>query len=295
MRMVGFNCYVCSDRLGRSIVAGPSQLISMLDFGSVLCLRFYSMSGRLSIGCFLFMSFFSRLFGTESNQQRKIKIEAHETQAPSAEQIRRMEHSVDFLVKKNVPVNKTLPFIEDVKTSQLRSPKEIVERLIGCTTSAVAAETADRKIVDQIIADFNAYGFLTLKEKAFVDGPLTDRQQRAQFSWRYERSWVLLWALGYVEDLSYPDSICDVPKLAGTLRGKTFKALMAGAKPRSHQEVLDAADLIYRLDWAVVDARLNKKPTPAGLDAGVVLERHAALNWLTGYLDQDWDDITTDT
>ncbi|MGO7286211.1 DUF4272 domain-containing protein, partial [Rhizobium ruizarguesonis] len=24
-------------------------------------------------------------------------------------------------------------------------------------------------------------------------------------------------------------------------------------------------------------------------------ERHYALNWLTGYMDQDWDDISTDT
>jgi hypothetical protein len=27
----------------------------------------------------------------------------------------------------------------------------------------------------------------------------------------------------------------------------------------------------------------------------VVYERHYALNWLTGYMDQDWDDISTDT
>lgn len=30
-------------------------------------------------------------------------------------------------------------------------------------------------------------------------------------------------------------------------------------------------------------------------DAGVVQERHHALNWLIGYCGQDWDDITTDT
>lgn len=53
-------------------------------------------------------------------------------------------------------------------------------------------------------------------------------------------------------------------------------------------------DLIYRIDWAIVDARLNNKEPPGGFDPGVVFERHYALNWLTRYSD-DWDDVTTDT
>nr|WP_246762835.1 DUF4272 domain-containing protein [Rhizobium sp. NZLR1] len=28
---------------------------------------------------------------------------------------------------------------------------------------------------------------------------------------------------------------------------------------------------------------------------GAVYARHYALNWLIGYMDQDWDDISTDT
>jgi len=27
----------------------------------------------------------------------------------------------------------------------------------------------------------------------------------------------------------------------------------------------------------------------------VTLERHYALNWLIGYMEQEWDDISTDT
>lgn len=60
-------------------------------------------------------------------------------------------------------------------------------------------------------------------------------------------------------------------------------------------EGLEQADLIYRYHWAVTDARVNAKDTPAGLDKGVVYERHCALNWLIGYMEQEWDEITTDT
>ncbi len=29
--------------------------------------------------------------------------------------------------------------------------------------------------------------------------------------------------------------------------------------------------------------------------AGVTKDRHYALNWLIGYMEQEWDDISTDT
>ena len=64
---------------------------------------------------------------------------------------------------------------------------------------------------------------------------------------------------------------------------------------RPLSDILDQADLIYRYHWAVVDARINGQDAPAGLNSGVVLERHYALNWLIGYFDQAWDDISTDT
>jgi hypothetical protein len=60
-------------------------------------------------------------------------------------------------------------------------------------------------------------------------------------------------------------------------------------------QILDQADLIYRYHWAVVDARVKGKQPPAGLDPGIVYERHYALNWLIRYSDQEWDDISTDT
>ena len=69
---------------------------------------------------------------------------------------------------------------------------------------------------------------------------------------------------------------------------------MAQVKLRDIEELLDEADLIYRYDWACVDARLKHQQAPAGLNASVVLERHGALNWLI-QRDGDWDhpDVNT--
>lgn len=79
------------------------------------------------------------------------------------------------------------------------------------------------------------------------------------------------------------------------MRERTAKTFVAEAKLRPLAELLDQTDRIYRYHWAVVNARVSGTAPPAGLEPGVVLERHYALNWIIGYMEQEWDEITTDT
>jgi hypothetical protein len=237
----------------------------------------------------------ARLLGASASADRKQKIQELEARPPSAEALERKARSIEFLTGKGVPTIQHLPVIEDSQTARLRSPREIAERTVACTIAAVAGESGDKQLAAELVRDFKASSLLSPKEREFLASGITDKTARIQFSWRYERVWVLLWALGYVDQLRYPDTICDVPRLVTLVKGKTVASLLAGAKPRPFAEVLDAADFIYRLDWAVVNARVKKTKPPVGIDGGVVLERHAALNWLIGYMGQSWDDIATDT
>jgi hypothetical protein len=115
------------------------------------------------------------------------------------------------------------------------------------------------------------------------------------FMGRYESLWVLLGALGRAEVLGAPTSICDVRRAVRMVLDIPSEDLIQGAKSRPISEILDEADLIYRYDWAVVDARIKGKEAPGNLNPGVVYERHYALNWLIGYMGQEWDYVTTDT
>jgi hypothetical protein len=236
------------------------------------------------------------VFGESGTEERKKKILEHESRPASAEALARKERSLAFLAEKNVYTLASLPVIEDAAIAKFRAPREIAERLLGCTVAAVAGQTRDRKFVDQLIADWGAAALLTPDERKFVTGPLTDRRECVQYSWHYERAWVLLWALGYVERLDYPTRQCDVGLLKEVLTTRKLEQIVAGAKPRSTAELLDAADLIYRLHWTVVDDRVNDKTrVPAEVEKGAVQEWHHALNWLIGYMAADWDDVTTDT
>ncbi|MFT3867721.1 MAG: DUF4272 domain-containing protein [Nibricoccus sp.] len=241
------------------------------------------------------MSFLARLFGATPTDPKAAKL--FDNISPmSAEAFERKQRSIKFLKEKGVPIMGELPAIEDSKNSKIRAPKQISERIIGCMICAVGGETGDRQLTAKLIDEYSAEKFLTTAEKNFLLNGIDDRQQRVQFSWRYERVWVLLWALGYIDRLDYPPSICDMPKLVGLIKNKSVEQLLKDAKPRSQKELLDEADLIYRLNWAVVDERVNKKVSvPKEVETGVVEERHAALNWLIGYLNQEWDEITTDT
>ena len=189
-----------------------------------------------------------------------------------------------------------LPVIENEQTAKIRAVEEVAWRALALGLAAVKGEGLEQEQVLRVLNQYQLEAALTPKERAFIYEETPSESDRIQFAWRYECFWTLLWALSYIEELGRPDHICDVP-LAVTIMVESGNAenFIKGAKLRSIGEILDAADLLYRYDWACVDARIKGEAAPAGLDSGVVLERHYALNWLVGYGDQAWDDISTDT
>ena len=207
----------------------------------------------------------------------------------------RKSRSITVLTTEGVPYLDTLPVIETEATSALRSQREVVERTIALAIVAVKGETANHELGQSLIAQFGAQAFFTPAEQAFMANPDPSHEDRVRFTWRYEGVHVMLWALGIYPELGRPDQITDVPLLAGVLRDLGTEGLMAQSRLRPQAQILDAADLIYRYNWAATDARINGREIPAGLDGSVVYERHYALNWLIGYQDQDWDDVSTDT
>jgi len=202
--------------------------------------------------------------------------------------------SEGILHRDGVRINQHLPVIE-TREARLRSTQEVAYRTLALLAVALKGEGLEQQLVETLVGRYDLAPYFTPKESVFIRSAAPSQIDRTQFSWRYEAAWVLLWALGYLEELGKPSTICDVPKAGTIMHERTTAQFVSDAKLRSLEQVLDEADLIYRYDWAVVDARVNDTPSPAGLEPGVVQERHYALNWLIGYMDQDWDDVSTDT
>ncbi|MCI5057476.1 MAG: DUF4272 domain-containing protein [Flavobacteriales bacterium] len=158
----------------------------------------------------------------------------------------------------------------------------------------VTSEGLEKERLDKFANKYQIEDQFTPKEIAFRDAETPEQQQIVDANWRYESLHVLLWALGLIDDLVFPDAICNVASDVGLIVGKNKEELLQ-AKLRSKKEILDQADLIYRIRWACVDARINSKSIPANIDNSVAYERHYCLNWLINYGGLEWDDISTDT
>lgn len=219
---------------------------------------------------------------------------APSTDQGASEAIERKKRSEALLRSENVPINEQLPYIESEKEAKTRTKEEIAYRAMSLLVVAAKGEGLEQSMVDTIVKDYGLEKHLSPAEKKFLSNKSPSETDRTQFTWRYEAAWALLWSLGYVEQLT-PSSVCDVPRAVNFMKDRTAAEFIAQSKLRPMSEILDEADRIYRYHWAVVDAKLKKSNAPAGLNPDVTQERHYALNWLIGYMDQEWDDVSTDT
>ncbi|WP_111859960.1 DUF4272 domain-containing protein [Acinetobacter sp. CFCC 10889] len=214
----------------------------------------------------------------------------------------RKEQSIEILKHRDIPYIDWLPMIESVEDVEVRTAESIAQRAIACLwVIQVACDIDNGRYNDEIkdfvlnvLAKMQVMDALTENEKAILHEDVS-QQDVINMVWKYEAYWVLLWALGIVEELNYPENIVDCDfAIQAVVSAKTFEEFMAKVKLRDIEEILDQADLIYRYDWACVNARLKQEQAPAQLNSAVVVERHGALNWLI-QSDSDWDhpDVST--
>ncbi|HVY88701.1 MAG TPA: DUF4272 domain-containing protein [Hyphomonadaceae bacterium] len=213
----------------------------------------------------------------------------------SADSTERKTRSEEILTREGVPFLAHLPMIQPVSEIRFRSTAESMDRLLGLTIAAIYAETADGAWVRELAHDWQADGCFTPNERAFLQQAEPSAQHRAQFSWRYEGVWVLLWTLGFQNTLGRPDHQANVAGMLKPMFELGPAAMRGKAHLRDGNEILNALDLVYRYHWACTEARVKGRIMPAGLDGGVVMEWHYALNWITSYGDAAWDDVQTDT
>lgn len=183
----------------------------------------------------------------------------------------------------------------------LRSSREVVQRALALTCVAAQAEAiqAGEGSMLELLRERNPVGVaaLTAQETAFMQAARPDDQSLVQMSWRYEAANVLAWALALDgADLGWADKPADAATLSQImLHLAQSDALQTQARLRPTDDILDALDLAWRQHWIVRQAR-QAGIAVQGLHPSVVLERHVALNWLTGFQnepDTNWDDTDT--
>lgn len=228
-------------------------------------------------------------------ESRKEKIEALESANASSTQLDRKQRSMAYCLQHQVPVLESMPVIGSDSATTIRTQEEIVQRAFALCYLGLKSEGLDAKRLEDFDKKYGVSHSFTENEKSYVFSKDPTEQQGVEANWRYESLHVLLWTLGYIDSLKYPAEMCNVAEDVKIIFSKTKEQFAEGAKLRSKAEILDQADLIYRLHWACVEANTKQQEPPAKLNAGVVYERHYCLNWLINYMNDNWDSVSTDT
>lgn len=231
----------------------------------------------------------------------------------SERQKRRAARSFVELQERSVPVYPGPLFVDDDEEVEPQSPEDVARRVLVLWAVVLRANGVPQAEALEPIEKFGLWKSVNPAEQAFLNDPSPSPEDCQRRMWRLESLWVLMWALGHLEQLDWPSDMCDVPKLAQLIKPLAAEpAFIASARLRPVSEILDAQDLIMRIHWAIRDAYLNGDGMiPENLDwseesesvhvtmsavVGVVQERHHTLNWLVNFLEpENWDEVDTPT
>ncbi|MCB8932550.1 MAG: DUF4272 domain-containing protein [Fimbriimonadaceae bacterium] len=202
-----------------------------------------------------------------------------------------------LMAEEGIAFRSALPGIESEEETSLRAAEEVGARIVCLFCVAGAAEDVRNTFWREYLEEHELWEHLTPQETSLLARAEPDERANIDASWRSEALFVLMWAAGLFEELPIPREQVDSGIIVGRFPPPDASPwpFVQGLTLRSKTEILDAADLIYRLHWEVRHAARHGKKPPGGLDPGVVQERHHALNWLIRYGEQEWDVVSTDT
>ncbi len=230
------------------------------------------------------------------------KIRSQEVTSEQGET--RKNRTIAFLTDKAIPYVTSLPQLPPLEDCRFKSQEEIAKRAVAlliviqfaCDVAQNGNIEESREFFTNMLCTYGVQESLTEHEKFFLESQHPSAQDAVNISWQYEAYWTLIWALGLVEELDFPDDVCDCEYAVQVVsRCETFEEFYKQTVLRSKEEILDEADKIYRLHWACVDSRINGQVAPLSLNESVVMERRRGLFWMMGYQDEEWDTISMDT
>jgi len=177
----------------------------------------------------------------------------------------------------------------------LVAPAQAARRAVVLMAVAMRAEGVAQAKVVKFLQQRGVIKAVSPSEHAFLNLARPDEAEMRKLTWRYEALWTLLWTLGHLESLGSAGSQCDAKRAIKLINETPAEKFVGQARLRPATEILDELDFYYRAHWHVVRLQQAERPPHDGLDPDVIYERHYALNWLTSYQYQEWDQVTTDT
>jgi len=180
---------------------------------------------------------------------------------------------------------------------ELRDSNSCAKRCVILYGVVAAGHGEDGLKIISWLKEQKLWSFVSAQEREFLESTAPSERQIVNATWRIEALHLLLWSLNKIQSVSCLSEMCNVEEIQSifTFYLKETGEFIDSAELRNEDEIDNNNELIYQAHWKVRDAQNNGKSIPDKLNSSVIKERHYAINWLTGYCGQEWDDITTDT
>lgn len=223
----------------------------------------------------------------------------------SGEGEQRKGKTIAYLKDHGIPFIDSLPQLPPLAQCQFKTQEDIARRAVAlliviqyaCDVAQGEEDIHGSK--DFFMSMLQKYGVehqLTENERKLLQDEEPMMQEAVNTSWQYEAYWALIWALGLVDTLGFPDQLCDCNYAIDVVSScETYEEFYNKTSLRSREEIMDEADKIYRLHWACVNNRIQGQEAPAGMNESIVMERRRGLFWMMSHRDEEWDDIAMDT
>ncbi|WP_400164502.1 DUF4272 domain-containing protein [Brevibacillus sp. TJ4] len=230
------------------------------------------------------------------------KIRGEDCSTPEGAE--RKQKNLAYLSEKQIPYLEHLPELPPLSELKVRSREEIARRAVAlliviqyaCDVAQEEDLAESKAFVTGLLDKFGVADALTDDERDLLEQAKPTRQAAINLTWQYEAYWALLWALGTVDSLDFPDHTCYCGfAIQAVSSCDSFGEFLERTSLRRPEDILDEADKIYRLHWACVNDRIQGREPAGGLIESVVMERRRGLFWMIGHRDEAWDDISMDT
>lgn len=213
----------------------------------------------------------------------------------------RKQRSEEKLRSIGVEPLSSIPAVVEESQVSLRTPEDVAKKaIILYALIGIIFYDKPEEIVHWIKSE-GLWDDLSPREQEFLSLAETDpddflnrSQQGAllnSMTWRMEGLQILLWSMGKLEHLEWPDEKWEGSEMHEIIPGlgESTQVFIEQAELRSMDQILDCVDLHYRLHMMMQEPGAESDEVLSSFERMIVYERIHALAWLVNW-DQEWDD-----
>jgi hypothetical protein len=178
--------------------------------------------------------------------------------------------------------------------AHFRHPYEVAQRVLAIL--AVLDRTFSQEAAPTLewVHAFGIDNYFSPAERDFYFSRTVSPEERANFSWLSESLAVMMWALGYLEELPSLDRRFDPVDVPYLYNITTSTAQFLGDADLRHIDALSIAEeQHYQAHWQAMNAETSTRPISCLIDPEIIYERRYAISWLVGW-GESWETVPLD-